>query len=136
MNTRVCLICGKSLLGRSDMIYCSEECRFEAASQRRRISMEPLGRINATLRKNRNILKTLCPSGKALVDRHVLTALGFNTSVFTSLHITSKRITYYICYDFAFTPLVRDGIQKALVVMAWKHLKPWDPWSDLLTEIK
>lgn len=131
MDSRICLVCSKALLGRSDKKYCSDNCRFEASHQRRKISLECITLINAQLLKNRNILKMLCPSGRTMVDRQLLIELGFQPATFTSLYVTSKNSTYYICYDFAFVPLIRDNVPKAMIVSAWKNLPILDPWKHL-----
>ena len=84
--------------------------------------------LNKMLRKNRSILKKLCPIGKTTVRREILVALGYDTSCFTSIYLTSNKQIYYICYDYAFMPIVENNIQKALIVTKQQHMNLWDPW--------
>jgi hypothetical protein len=85
--------------------------------------------MNQILRKNRNILKSLCPQGKATVRRTVLKQRGYDFNQFTSLFVTQSRQAYYLCYDFGFTPLVEHGVEKALIINRQPYMKNWDPWQ-------
>jgi hypothetical protein len=85
--------------------------------------------LNKALRKNRSILKKLCPIGKATVRREVLIELGYDTTFFTSIFLTSTKQIYYICYDYAFMPIVDNNIQKALIVTKQQYMNLWDPWK-------
>lgn len=86
---------------------------------------------NQVLRKNRTILKTLCPQGKSTVRKEVLIAMGFHTDHFTSIFITRQKQVYYLCYDFAYTPLLEGTIEKALIVSTQTYMKDLDPWKLL-----
>jgi hypothetical protein len=46
---------------------------------------------NQALRKNRTILKTLCPQGKATVRKEVLISMGFGLDYFTSIFVTRSK---------------------------------------------
>jgi hypothetical protein len=92
-------------------------------------SERPILDINKTLRKNRSILKKLCPVGKAVVRKDVLDAMGYDVTVFSSLYLTSNKQLYYICYDYAFTPLVEHTIEKALIVTKQEFMNFWNPWK-------
>jgi len=89
---------------------------------------------NQQLRKNRTILKTLCPHGKTTVRKEVLMSLGFQPAYFTSFFVTNARQVYYICYDFAFMPLRQDKIEKALIVTCQTYMKDFDPWKFVRTD--
>lgn len=67
--------------------------------------------------------------GKATVRRDVLDAMGYDVRVFSSLFLTSKKQIYYVCYDFAFTPILDNNIEKALIVTKQDYMNSWDPWK-------
>jgi hypothetical protein len=70
----------------------------------------------------------LCPAGKTVVRKEVLIAMGYEPKFFSSLFLTSSRRVYYICYDYAFTPLLENNVEKALVVSRQDYMGDWDPW--------
>ena len=84
--------------------------------------------VNRDLRKNRSILRKLCPAGKATVRHEVLVAMDYNFNLFSSIYLTSNKIVYYICYDYAFTPIFEHGVKKAVIVTKQDQMNSWDPW--------
>jgi|SRR5688572_14809303 predicted nucleic acid-binding Zn ribbon protein len=131
MNTRPCPVCQTSILGRADKKYCSDQCRALANNGKKLKAQQILVTTNQRLRKNRTILKTLCPYGKATVRKEVLMAMGFELDFFTSIFITNTKQVYYLCYDFAYTPIREHEIEKALIVSRQEYMKNWDPWKFL-----
>ena len=71
----------------------------------------------------------MCPVGKAIVRKEVLDAMGYEVKVFSSLFVTSNKQIYYICYDYAFTPLIEHNVEKALIVNKQEYMNTWDPWK-------
>ena len=128
-NTRTCTHCEKPIIGRSDKKYCSVECRFDAYKLRKQLNMQSVQNANNILLKNREILKTLSASGNIVVERRTLQALGFDPSNFASMFINASGRTYYLCYDFAFSPTIEKDTQKAIVVARRKDLPKFDPWK-------
>lgn len=129
MSKIKCPICNSPFSGRADKKYCSDQCRY-IANNKHKIEIErPIQEINKVLRRNRSILKQLCPAGKGIVRREILEAMGFDPSVFSSLYLTSAKQVYYICYDYAFTPILDHLIEKALIVYKQDYMAPWDPWK-------
>lgn len=124
-----CPVCNTPFSGRTDKKYCSDQCRYLANNQFKIEKEKPIQEINKILRKNRSILKTLCPAGKATVRREVLDAMGFDVRIFSSLFVTSTKQIYYICYDYAYTPIVQQQVQKALIVSTQNYMRMWDPWK-------
>lgn len=131
MKTRTCLICNDPVTGRADKKYCSDQCRALANNEKKAKSQYTLHSTNKILRKNRTILKTLCPQGKATVRKEVLIDLGFQIDTFTSLYVTNSKQVYYICYDFAFLPLKEGNVEKVLIVSRQEYMKNLDPWRFL-----
>ncbi len=100
------------------------------ANNKQKIATErPILDVNKVLRKNRAILKKLCPIGKATVRREVLDAMGYDVRTFSSIFVTSNKQIYYICYDYAFTPLLEYTVEKALIVTKQDYMNAWDPWK-------
>lgn len=129
MSKLKCPICNNPVIGRADKKYCSDQCRYLANNKNKFQAERPILDINKVLRKNRSILKALCPVGKATVRRDVLDAMGYDVRVFSSLFLTSKKQIYYVCYDFAFTPILDNNIEKALIVTKQDYMNSWDPWK-------
>lgn len=129
MTTRKCLTCGSPLTGRIDRKYCSDQCRYLENNKNKYDSERPLIEINSRLRKNRTILKGLCPAGKATVRKEVMMAMGYDFTLFSSLFLTAKKQVYYLCYDYGFTPLKENGIEKALIITRQEYMNTWDPWK-------
>lgn len=131
MNARTCPICQTPILGRADKKYCSDQCRALANNEKKMESQRILIATNQVLRKNRTILKTLCPQGKAIVRKEVLTSMGFNLTKFTSIFVTATKQVYYICYDYGYTPILEGQTEKAVIVSWYEYVKNWDPWKYL-----
>lgn len=129
MSNLKCPVCNNSLAGRIDKKYCSDQCRYIANNRNKNQSERPILEINKALRKNRSILRKLCPVGMAKVRREVLKAMGYDLSVFSSIFLTSKKQIYYVCYDYAFTPILDNGVEKALIVTKQDYMNSWDPWK-------
>lgn len=134
LSPHTCLNCAEALQGRTDKKFCSDQCRASYNNRNRKPYEEAIARLNAQLRKNRTILKTLCPTGKATVRREVLADMGFSFRHFTSLYGKPSKL-YFLCYDFAYMPLVEKSlseqrlVQKVLIVQRQDFMKTFDPWQ-------
>lgn len=85
---------------------------------------------NRALRRNRTILKTLCPTGKATVRKSVLADLGFSFQLFNTI-FRSKENTYYFSHEFGYMPITDEkGIKKVVIIQKQDYMnKPFDPWG-------
>ena len=133
MTSRKCPVCSSPIIGRPDKKYCSDQCRFLGNNQLKISKDKPILETNRALRKNRSILKTLCPEGMATVRKEILLKMGFNVQLFTSIFVNTQKQVYYICYDYGFTPIRRKGIDKALIVHRQPYMSEWDPWKYVKT---
>ncbi|XOV95388.1 MAG: hypothetical protein ACFHWX_05790 [Bacteroidota bacterium] len=92
--------------------------------------------VNTRLRRNRTILKSLCPIGKATVRREVLDEMGFDFKYCTSFYGKPGKI-YFFCYEYGYMPIVEKSIneqhpvQKVLIVQKQKFTENSDPWKVL-----
>ena len=86
--------------------------------------------INTIIRKNRRILKTLSPQGKAIVRKDIAQQLGFDFNQFSSLY-SSKQGVYYLYYDYGFRPLLDNGKEKIQIIQIQDYMKEFNPWKYL-----
>ena len=131
MNTRTCPICQEPIFGRSDKKYCGDQCRALANNKKKIETQYILIITNQILRKNRTILKTLCPQGKATVRKEVLISMGFNLNNFTSIFVTGSKQVYYMCYDYGYLPIMEGQTEKALIISRQEYMTDWNPWKFL-----
>lgn len=114
-----------------DKKFCDIDCRSVYNNKKRRDQEKELHKINSIIRKNRTILKTLCPKGKATVRKEELDEMGFDTNYFTTIFPTKGGNVYYFCYEYGYSPIIeRSTIRKALIVQQQEYMKkPFDPWN-------
>ena len=74
-------------------------------------------------------MRKLCPAGTAIVGKDILIALGYDQRVFSSIFLDSQKQIYYICYDYAFTPIIENNVAKAIIVAKQDYMNFWDPWK-------
>ncbi len=137
MENHQCLSCGKPLTGRFDKKFCDTQCRATFHNQHKRKHERIITAVNRQIRKNRTILKNLCPEGKATVRRERLEEMGFSFQYFSSLFLTQK-LTYYFSYEYGFAPIEEQSargeglIQKVLIIQHQGDMKgQFDPWQSL-----
>ncbi|MDX1629447.1 MAG: hypothetical protein R3345_12150 [Fulvivirga sp.] len=116
-----CLQCGKTLSGRIDKKFCDEYCRNTYNNRNKRSDEKYIRKVNSIIRRNRRILKSLCPIGKATVRKEVMDAMGYDYKYFSGIIQPKKDQVYYICYDYAFSPIHEQKfngeiIEKAVIV--------------------
>ncbi len=107
---RKCLECGELFDGRSDKKFCTDQCRNTFNNSFKKDSNNQMRRINNILRKNRRILESLNPHGKAKVHRNLLLEKGFNFDYLTNIYETKKGGVYKFCYDQGYLELDDNNI--------------------------
>jgi len=100
-----CLECEGKLRGRADQKYCSDQCRTTYNNRINSDQNKLMRNINNLLRRNRRILVSLNPNGKAKVTRIRLLEEGFKFNYFTNEWTTSKGKLYRYCYDYGYTQI-------------------------------
>ncbi len=108
MEKRFCLECDEPLRGRADQKFCSDICRTAYHNRMHTNKNKTIRHVNSILRKNRNILEQLNPSGKAKVSREKLAGRGFIFSYFTNTYTTKTGKVYSYCYDQGYLHLEGD----------------------------
>ena len=127
IERKKCAECGKILVGRSDKKFCDDYCRNSYNNRVKRSDEKYIQEVNRILRRNRRILKHLCPQGKAVVRKEILDQLGYNYSHFSGIYST-KRGTYYFCYDYGMSPLHEKNIPKALIIQKQDYVPALSLW--------
>jgi len=135
-QTKKCVQCGKQLTGRIDKKFCGDYCRNTFNNQNKRADEKYIQEVNRIIRKNRKILKSLCPIGKATVRKEVLDTMAYDYRYFSTIYKSGKQV-YYVCYDYAFSPLyetdrkTQEKIEKALIVQRQEYFDKltWPIWK-------
>lgn len=121
-DKNTCLQCDKPITGRIDKKFCDDQCRNSYNNQNKRADEKLIQEVNRLIRRNRRILKSLCPIGKATVRKDVLDALGYDYRYFSNIYKSSQNQVYYINYDYAFSPIKQEDrktgemVHKAVIV--------------------
>lgn len=106
---RVCLECGREILGRRDKKFCDDACR---SNYNNRIGGElthEMRRINTILKKNRKVLETLLGSeSKVKVSGRKLKEMAFDFLYHTHTYTTQTGNTYQYCYEYGLLALESD----------------------------
>ncbi len=111
---KACLHCGDKVIGRADKKFCSDQCRSQYNNSHQTEDNTLIRSVVNTLKKNRKILATLNPRGKAKVRRSELLNRGFDFKYFTNIYRTKTGNVYYFCFDQGFLKI--DEEYYALVV--------------------
>lgn len=135
LSSQKCKQCGQPIIGRIDKLYCDDQCRNTYNNKVKRKEEQYIIEINRKLRKNRKILKTLCPVGKATVRKEVMTAMGYDFGVFNGVFKSGKVGVYYLCYEYGFAPIINDGVEKALIIAKQAYMKDWEPWTAIKNRV-
>ena len=69
MESRLCIECGSTIIGRVDKKFCSDLCRNAYNNIRSRDKNNLMRKVNGILRKNRSILESHNHNGKGKVTK-------------------------------------------------------------------
>ena len=134
LNPKNCINCNAPLHGRQDKKFCSDQCRATYNNRMKRKHEALILNTNKILRRNRTILRSLCPLGKSTVRRESLVEMGFDFSHFTTIFPTGSGI-YFFAYEFGWMPIEEKSnseghvLRKVLIIQHQEYMnKPLDPW--------
>jgi len=106
MEKKKCLECGEEFVGRSDKKFCSDACRNSYNNKLNSDENSFVRNTNNILRKNRRILKSIIPSGKAkTVSKNKILSEGYDTKYLTDFLKTKTGKVYYFCYEYGYAQL-------------------------------
>ncbi len=108
MEEKVCLECKEPIIGRSDKMFCSDQCRTSYNNRLNSDTSNYMRKVNRILRKNRRILSGLNPEGKSKVSRKKLLAKGFQFNFYTNTYRTKSGRVYFFCYEQGYIPIDSD----------------------------
>lgn len=110
----ICKVCKEKFKGRSDKMFCSDQCRASFNNQNKKEGEREIRVVNSILRKNRTILKSINPQGKSTVKKEFLELSGFDFRFFTTYFKTANSgVLYFFIYEFGYCDL---GGGKILVI--------------------
>ena len=98
-SEKICLECGRSIHGRMDKKFCSDQCRSNHYHRLKQTTSECIRQINSILRKNWQILSEFPTKSKKPVPAEVLRLRGFDFNYFTNCVVTKDGMCHYYCYD-------------------------------------
>lgn len=135
LQSKKCGECGTELFGRLDKKFCSDQCRAAYNNRHKKPHEDYMQKYNAQLRKNRTILRSLCPTGKAMVRKEVLDEMGFDFTSLSTIYPTEKGM-YFFSYEYGFMPVIERStltgelLKKVLIIQKQDFAnKGLDPWS-------
>ena len=112
MKTRLCIVCKKRVIGRSDKIFCSVNCKNYYHVNLRYVSSKAAKRINEYLKRNHGILLEILGKHKTKikVNRIILADKKFRFKYHTHTHLNSKGKLFYYIYNLAWMEFSDDEI--------------------------
>lgn len=114
MKKRMCLACGKSVVGRSDKRYCDDGCRNAYNNKLNSVPNNFVRKIDAVLKRNRRVLsEVLGEESVQKVSRENLLAKGLDFEFFTYQLSNAKGQVYFFVYEYGY---LRLGDELFLVV--------------------
>lgn len=104
-----CAECGKTIQGRTDKKFCSDECRIAFHNKFYREKNKEVIRINKILKRNYSILKYISRNfeGKCTIKK--LFEAGFSFDFMTSVGNCGRNKIKMYCYDLEYS-INKEGV--------------------------
>ncbi len=104
---KTCLLCNKTLKGRSDKKFCDDYCRAAFNNNLKSVCNNYIRNVNNALGRNRRILESLLSQAEstAKTNREKLIEKGFQFKYHTHFLNTKNGKTYFYCYEYGYLPL-------------------------------
>ncbi len=101
---RSCIVCSKSLIGRSDKIYCTADCKSYYHHQLKKATKRATINIDKILHHNRSTLLEIMGKNRYSfsISKMALDKKNFNYTYVTGYHINSKNKLINHVYDFSY----------------------------------
>jgi len=112
----LCPICGSTVKGRTDKIYCSAKCKSIDQYEKRQKSEAFYFKVEKQLRTNRKILKKFNKSGFTTIRKSKLIEEGLNPKFFTHYWKNQKGDVYLFVYEYGFLQKNDNGKVKYILV--------------------
>ena len=134
IQLRACILCKKTVRGRTDKKYCSEFCRNNYHNHLRAAGTNLMRNINHALARNRRILHELFGDSPNIIktSKEQLMVNGFQWRYFTHMEQNRRGANYFFCYDYGYRIIKEDN----MMIVRAKHTKsrnmqPEDPAKDI-----
>ncbi|NBG67419.1 hypothetical protein [Acidiluteibacter ferrifornacis] len=114
-----CPICSNPIVGRTDKIYCSLECKRASDYEKRKVEEKLFISIDRQLKTNRKILKKYNRVGKTTLRKEELIKEGFNPNYFTHYWKNSNGDIYLFVYDYGFLAL-KENLKDKYLIVQWQ----------------
>lgn len=112
MNQNICKICKKAIIGRTDKVFCSQNCKSFYHRKLRAFVQKNTFDIDSILHRNRAILQEVL--GKRLsqikVKRIEMSKRNFHFKYHTHFHINKSGKMYHHVYDIAWMEFSDDEV--------------------------
>lgn len=104
MENKCCMQCGSPIKGRRDKKFCDDHCRNNYYNLLHMNRTNMMRQVHQVLRKNRRILEQMLNDCKAdePIPLAPLLEQGFLPGYHTKVHIDSRGITLFFCYEYGF----------------------------------
>lgn len=123
-QNKLCPICGSSVQGRTDKIFCSVKCKSVDQYEKRMQNERTFLIIDRQLKINRKILKRHNKSGYTTIRSEELLRDGFNPNFFTHYWKNKKGDVYLFVYEFGFLKLNEITKEKYLLITWQDYMTP------------
>ncbi|MBK9109301.1 MAG: hypothetical protein IPM92_13275 [Saprospiraceae bacterium] len=137
MNTlRTCLLCGATLMGRSDKKFCDDHCRSQHYHNQHRNQSSLIRFINKQLKHNRNVLFHFYHSKcTPVISLEALKKLGFLPDYHTHIYMLKNGTELKMYYDFGYLLKDPNTIRIYSPVKSRALIKWYDKISNTHSEI-
>ncbi len=100
---KTCKMCPNIIVGRSDKVFCSVDCKNEYGIKLRQVTTKATRQIDNLLHRNRSILLEILGKNKKQIkiSKSILDKKKFNYTYITHYHINSHGKTVFYLYDFS-----------------------------------
>jgi len=109
MEKMKCMQCGNTITGRTDKKFCSSTCRSRYCYSLNIEFNSHKIKVHDVLRRNRDILAELNPTGTCVIARNLLEEKEFNFNFFTTIYRLKSGHVYWFCYDYGFQKLLKKN---------------------------
>jgi predicted nucleic acid-binding Zn ribbon protein len=111
-SPKLCMACGKAIIGRADKKYCDDFCRNNYNNTIKADANNFVRNVVNALKKNRRILEELLPEGEEMLrcSADKLNRAGFEYRYHTHTYTNKKGDTYLFCFEYGYLQLEGNSV--------------------------
>lgn len=95
-------MCGETIAGRTDKMFCCDSCRSEYHNRQRRKDIRHRRRVDRALAHNWSVLRKCLREGSRTISLRMLKLRMFNPAYYTECRKRFLRPTIYSCYNYEY----------------------------------